>query len=202
MRAVRSHLRVDALTPTLPDLLREGLDVLFVGINPSLFSVAVGHYFARPTNRFWPCFSRSRLSRKVRQALDLEKLEPAHDHVLLDHGFGFTDLVKRATAKAAELSAQEMAAGVTDLLAKIGRFTPRIACFHGVTAYRPFHDATIANNSVKATLPLGLQSPQLGRTRLFVVPNPSPANAHFTPEDQTRWYDQLAMCLAEAAIDG
>lgn len=199
MRTARSHFRAKAPVPTLPDLLRNGLDVMFVGINPSLFSAAAGHYFARPTNRFWPCFSRSRLSRKARQALGFEKLEPAHDHVLLDHGFGFTDLVKRATAKAADLSAQEMAAGVTDLLAKIERFTPRIACFHGVTAYRPFHDATVASNSVKAILPLGLQASQFGRTRLFVVPNPSPANAHFTSEDQTRWYDQLAARLAEAA---
>ncbi len=186
-----------ALTPlsTLPDLLRHDLDVIFVGINPSLFSAAQGHYFARRTNRFWPCLSRSTLSRDARAALGVEQLVPADDRRLLDHGFGFTDLVKRPTAKAAELAAAELATGVTDLLAKIERFAPRIVCIHGVTAYRPIHHVIVPET---AEPHLGLQVTRIGRTRVFVVPNPSPANAHFTPADQTRWYDRLAECLAEA----
>src|SRR6476659_7303320 len=75
---------------TLPNLLRDGLDVVFVGINPSLYSVAQGHYFARRTNRFWPCFSRSVLSETARRALGVARLEPQHDRALLEHGFGFT----------------------------------------------------------------------------------------------------------------
>ena len=88
--------------PTLPDLLRDGLDLVFVGINPSLYSVAQGHYFARRANRFWPCFSRSALSAAARRALGNEVLLPEHDRRLPAHGIGFTDVVKRATARADE----------------------------------------------------------------------------------------------------
>ncbi len=180
---------------TLPDLLRPALDVVFVGINPSLYSVAAGHYFARRTNRFWPAFSRSRLSEGARAALGLELLQPEHDRTLLDHGFGFTDAVKRASARADELSPEEFANAVPLLVRKIGRFRPRIACFHGVTSYRALArvlDPASANEA------LGLQPIRLGGTRLFVVPNPSPANAHFTPADQVAWYDRLAVLLRAA----
>jgi len=178
---------------TLTDLLAHGLDVIFIGINPSLFSVAHGHYFARRSNRFWPCFSRSTLSEAARQALGVERLEPAHDRALLDHGFGFTDLAKRASARASDLPPEEFAAGVAALVAKLERYRPRIACFHGLTAYRPFQKALAPAVDDPR---LGQQSLQIGVTRLFAVPNPSPANAHFTPADQTRWYDEVALCLA------
>jgi TDG/mug DNA glycosylase family protein len=180
---------------TLPDLLREGLEVVFVGINPSIFSAMHRHYFARRTNRFWPCFSRSTLSRAARQAIGLTRLEPMHDRVLLEHGFGFTDLAKRPTAKASDLTLAELASGVALLVEKLDRHKPRIACFQGVTAYRPVHRRLTSST---ANPGLGLQLVRIGRTRLFVVPNPSPANAHFTPADQTFWYDQLGRCLAKA----
>ena len=109
----------------LPDLLSDGLDVVFVGINPSVFSAAQGHYFARRTNRFWPCFSRSRLSQRAREAMGLALLEPAHDRRLLDYGFGFTDAVKRATARAADLTLAELASGVPLLTAKNSSVTSR-----------------------------------------------------------------------------
>ncbi len=180
--------------PTLPDLLAPGLDIVFIGINPSLFSAAQGHYFARSGNRFWPSFSRSVLSLGARRGLAVASLEPAHDRSLLSYGFGFTDLAKRPSARAAEIPQDEFAAGVAQLKAKIVRAAPRIACFHGLTAYRPFQRALppVAGEPV-----LGLQPLPIGKTRLFVVPNPSAANAHFTPADQTRWYDRLAECLAE-----
>lgn len=179
---------------TLPDLLRPGLEVVFIGINPSLFSARHGHYFARRTNRFWPCFSRSALSQAARTAMGLTQLEPIHDRALIEHGFGFTDLVKRPTARASELEASELAAGAEQLKAKIERFEPRIACFHGITAYRQFHRALAG---ASANLALGLQALRIGRSALFLLPNPSPANAHFTPAEQTRWYDKLASCLAD-----
>ncbi len=186
----------DACSVTLPDLIRDGLDILFVGINPSLYSVRHGHYFARRANRFWPCFSRSRLSLAARQALGVTRLEPAHDRALLDHGFGFTDAVKRPTARAAELSPAELAAGVAELIAKLERHAPRIACFHGITAYRQFHRALAGPGDAPE---LGAQRPRIGLTRLYAIPNPSPANAHVTPEEQTRWYDRLAARLDEIA---
>lgn len=182
------------MTETLPDLLAHELDVVLVGINPSLFSVAQGHYFARRTNRFWPAFSRSTLSHAVRQALGVERLEPVHDRALLQYGFGFTDLAKRASARASDLPPEEFAAGVAALAMKLERYRPRIACFHGLTAYRPVHRALAPGASEPS---LGMQALQIGTTRLFAVPNPSPANAHFTPADQTRWYDELAASLAE-----
>jgi len=180
--------------PTLPDLLREGLDIVFVGINPSIFSAQRGHYFARKTNRFWPCFSHSTLSRRARQALSAEQLGPEHDAALLDHGIGFTDLVKRPTAKASDLAPSELAAGVRHLVAKVERFRPRIACFHGITGYRPAHRLLTAT----ATEPsLGPQDLRVGPARVYLVPNPSGANARFTPQDQIMWYDRLAECLRE-----
>src|SRR5260370_41993014 len=86
--------------PTLPDLLRSGLDLVFVGINPGLYSARQGHYFARRTNRFWPALSRSILSAAARRALDVVTLVPEHDAALLDHRFGFTHVLKRPTRNA------------------------------------------------------------------------------------------------------
>ncbi len=174
---------------TLPDLLRSGLDVVFVGINPSLYSAAQGHYFARRSNRFWPCFSRSVLSEAARRALGVARLEPQHDRALLNHGFGFTDVVKRASARASELSLSELAAGVIHLTVKLEHHRPSIACFHGITGYRH----VISALDPDAALPgLGVQHLRIGGTRCFLVPSPSGANAHFTPADQTGWYDRLA----------
>jgi TDG/mug DNA glycosylase family protein len=180
---------------SLPDLLRDNLDILFVGINPSVYSAEKGHYFARKTNRFWPCFSRSKLSLAVRKALGVEWLEPEHDRILPEHGFGFTDAVKRPTPRASDLTRAEFSAGVAALAGKIEHFAPRIACFHGVTSYREVHRAWTGTRTDPA---LGLQALVIGRTRLFVVPNPSAANARFTPDDQVAWYDRLAVCLATA----
>lgn len=177
---------------TLPDLLREDLDIVFVGINPSVYSVETGHYFARKTNRFWPAFSRSVLSMPIRLALGVRDLEPTHDSILPAFGIGFTDAVKRPTAQASELSAAEFAQGVQDLTVKLKIFQPRIACFHGMMGYRPFLKH-LDPGAQKAEL--GEQHIALGQTRLFVIPNPSPANAHATPAVQTEWYDRLAAAL-------
>jgi double-stranded uracil-DNA glycosylase len=180
---------------TLPDLLRDELDIVFVGINPSLYSVAQGHYFARRANRFWPCFSRSVLSETARRALGVSALLPEHDLLLPAHGIGFTDVAKRATARADGLEPAELADGARLLIARIARFQPRIACFHGVTGYRPVQQA-LAVPGAKASL--GLQAPRIGATRLFLVPNPSGLNAHYTRAEQTEWYDRLALALGDA----
>ncbi len=191
MASISSRAR-DAAAFTLPDLVRTDLDVIFVGINPSSFSVAEGHYFARKTNRFWPAFSRSVLSLEAREALGVARLEPAHDRALLDHGFGFTDAVKRASPRATDILPAELAAAVEGLVAKLEQYRPRIACFHGIMAYRHVHRALTRTRTDPV---LGAQPLRLGSTRLFLVPNPSPANAHFTPADQAEWYDRLASAL-------
>jgi TDG/mug DNA glycosylase family protein len=182
---------------TLPDLLSDGLDIVFVGINPGLYSAAQGHYFARRTNRFWPAFSRSMLSRKARLGLGLSELGPEHDAALLAYGFGFTDVVKRPTGNAAQLAPGELAAAAPLLLAKLAAHRPLVACFHGLTGYRPFARAVFADDG--GALSLGAQPRLIGETRIFVVPNPSPANAHFTPADQAGWYDRLARFLTDIA---
>jgi len=176
-------------TETLPDLLVEALDVAFVGINPSLYSAERGHYFARRSNKFWPCISRSVLTLAVRQALGVDRLEPEHDGLLPGYGIGFTDLVKRPSARASDLTPRELAAGVDGLLAKLRRFRPGIVCFHGVTAYRSV-ERVLGDGA--AEIRLGLQDVRLGESRVFVIPNPSGANAHCSREEQTAWYDTLA----------
>jgi TDG/mug DNA glycosylase family protein len=179
---------------TLPDYLRLGLDLVFVGINPGLYSVQRGHYFARSTSRFWPAFSASKLSERVRRAIGTDTLRPERDAELPCFGIGFTDVVKRASANAADLRARDFAQWVPRLLEKLQRYQPRVACFHGLTAYRPF--LKFALRSADPVTMLGRQRETVGATRLYVVPNPSPANAHFTLTDQTAWYDRLADFLA------
>jgi TDG/mug DNA glycosylase family protein len=176
---------------TLPDLLREKLDLVFVGINPSEYSARIGHYFARPGNRFWPCFSSSRLSLQARQGLGVARLLPTHDRYLLDYGIGFTDVAKRPTPNITGLERKELIEGARLLRERLDRYRPRVACFHGMMGYRPFCRAMELPFS-KVDLKLGLQPAPFGHVCLFVVPNPSAANAHFTPAQQTAWYDRLA----------
>ena len=179
---------------TLPDHLRPGLDIVFIGINPGLYSVRRGHYFARSTSRFWPAFSRSKLSAQMRRELKVDHLLPEHDSQLPAFRIGLTDVVKRPSANASELTPADFATWIPVLLRKLRRYKPRVACFHGLTAYRPFHAFAFES----ATRPiLGAQPEQIGSTRLFVVPNPSPANAHFTLADQTAWYDRLTDFIQE-----
>lgn len=181
---------------TLPDYLRSGLDLVFVGINPGLYSAARGHYFARKTSRFWPAFSASKLSAKMRRGLDVAVLTPEHDSLLTRFGIGITDVVKRPSANAGELDPAEFAFWAPKLLRKIRRYVPKVACFHGLTAFRPFLKLALKSDRVPT---LGAQAETIGATRLFVVPNPSPANAHFTLADQTGWYDRLAELLSRSA---
>jgi TDG/mug DNA glycosylase family protein len=180
---------------TLPDYLAPGLDLVFVGINPGSYSVARGRYFARTTNRFWPALSRSRLSAPIRRALSVERLGPEHGAALLGFGIGFTDVVKRPSANASTLTPRDFAEWAPRLAARLRRLAPRVACFHGITAYAPFAQIVLG---MDARPGLGLQPATIGATRLFMVPNPSPANAHFTVDDQAEWYDRLAAVVGRA----
>jgi double-stranded uracil-DNA glycosylase len=117
-------------------------------------------------------------------------LTPAHDAALLGFGIGFTDVVKRPSANAADLARRDFAAGAPQLGVRLRRYRPRVACFHGLTAYRPF--VRFALRRADLVPRLGPQTETIGSTRLYVVPNPSPANAHFTVADQAGWYDRLS----------
>lgn len=176
--------------PTLPDLLRPGMDLVFVGINPSVYSVERGHYFARRTSRFWPAFSRSRLSEAARKALGIDTLGPEQDQELLRFGIGFTDVVKIPSRNASQIDAAAFEEWTPRLLERLEHVQPRLACFHGVTGYRPFLRYVLGTR--REPIELGPQPETIGPTHLYVVPNPSPANAHFTPADQAAWYDRVA----------
>lgn len=176
--------------PTLPDLLAPGLRLVFVGINPAIYAVQRGHYFARKTNRFWPGFTRSRLSAPARAGLDREILVPEDDAGLVRFGFGFTDVVKRPSNNVAALIPADFAEWTPRLLTRLTRYAPDVVCFHGVMGYRPFLSYGLSQK--RENVELGPQPERLGPTRVFVVPNPSPANAHFRLEDQITWYDRLA----------
>lgn len=181
---------VDYPFPTLPDLLSPGMDLVFVGINPSIYSVERGHYFARRTNRFWPAFSRSRLSAPVRRGLGVDVLGPEQDREMPRFGIGFTDVVKLPTGNVSQLPPKAFEEWAPRLRERLAPIQPRVAVFHGVMGYRPFLRFGLGIRRSPAEL--GPQPEMIGTTRLFVVPNPSPANAHFTVQDQTVWYDRVA----------
>jgi TDG/mug DNA glycosylase family protein len=166
---------------SLPDLLAPGLAVVFVGINPSRYSEAQGHYFARRSNRFWPAFSRSRLSLPARQGLGLERLLAEHDGLLPRFGFGFTDVVKRATDSAAEVAPEEFAAGAPVLIEKLEAMPPRVVCFNGLAAAR----AVLGTGTA-----LGFQPTRLAGARVFAAPSPSGRNP--LSNRLAEWYDRLA----------
>lgn len=173
-RPTREEL--DAATGrTMPDLIGPGLRVLFCGINPSLYSVVVGHHFARPGNRFWPTMHLSGFTPR--------QLLPSEQGALLGFGLGITNVVDRATATADQLDDSELTEGAKSLEAKVRRRRPRFLAVLGVGAYRTAFARPKAQ--------LGLQPETLGATRLWVLPNPSGLNAHYQLADLARLFAQL-----------
>ena len=150
---------------TIPDVLADGLRVVFAGINPGLYSAATGHHFARPGNRFWPALHRSGFTPR--------QFRPDEQDQLLALGLGITNVAPRATARAAELSPAELREGALVLQDKMARFRPQWLAVLGVTVYRTAfgHPGAI----------VGPQAASLGPTRVWVLPNPSGLNAHWTP---------------------
>lgn len=148
---------------TLPDYLREGLDIVFVGLNPGLYSVQVGHYFAHHQNRFWPALSAS--------GLVPEPVGPEDDVRLLQWGIGLTDVVKRPTRGIHELTPAEFRRGANALRDKMVRYAPRIVCFVGLTGYRVCCG--------KGSGP-GPQAGRFAGAQVFVMPSTSPRNARYS----------------------
>lgn len=169
---------------TLPDYLRPGLDIISIGLNPSLPSVRAGFYFANPRNRFWRALNAS--------GLVTQPLTPgvaAMDRLLGEHGIGFTDVVKRPTAGGNELRAADYRSWAPQLHAKLLDYQPRIAWFHGKQAYGNFLKYGM---EIKPAMEWGAQSLCIGSSRVFVTPNPSPANAAWSLDDLVDWYRRLA----------
>ena len=170
---------------TVPDLIGPGLRVLFVGINPSLYSGAVGHHFARPGNRFWPVLHQAGFTPR--------QLSPFEERELLELGVGVTNIVERATASADELSPSELREGAEQLANKVQRFGPAYVAVVGVSAYRTGFGQPKAS--------LGLQPELLGGARVWVLPNPSGLQAHYQLPELVRLYGELRQAaFAGAAL--
>jgi TDG/mug DNA glycosylase family protein len=147
----------------LTDVIAPRLRVLFVGINPGLYSGATGHHFARPGNRFWPALHLAGFT-KV-------QLHPSAQAQLLDQGYGITNLVNRATATAEELDPSEFVAGRRRLAAKVRKYRPELVAFLGVGAY-------CLGFGLKTTS-IGNQRESFEDARVWVLPNPSGLNANY-----------------------
>lgn len=152
---------------TVPDLVAPGLDVLLCGINPGLMSAAIGHHFGNPANRLWPVLHLAGFTPR--------RLDPMESHELLSYGVGVTNLVARATARADELTAAEIKAGVRPLTSLVETYRPGYVAFLGLTSYRTAFgrkDATV-----------GGQAETLAGARVWLLPNTSGLNAHYQLAD-------------------
>jgi TDG/mug DNA glycosylase family protein len=169
-----------ATAKKLPDLIAPGLAVLFCGINPGLYSAAVGHHFARPGNRFWPTLYAAGFTPRLFTGFD--------DRAMLGLGFGLTNIVARTSAAASELTADELRAGAKLLRRKLARYRPQILAVVGFGAFR------IAFDRPKATG--GLQPAPIGTTPVWLLPNPSGLNANHPPAELVRRFGELRAFLA------
>ncbi|HEX5567449.1 MAG TPA: G/U mismatch-specific DNA glycosylase [Streptomyces sp.] len=160
---------------TIPPVIAHGLRVLFCGINPGLYSAWTRHHFARPGNRFWLALHRSGFTPRL--------LRPDEQAQLLDIGLGITNVAARATAAAAELTPDELRDGGKRLEQDVITYAPRYLAVLGVTAFRTAFDEPKAS--------LGPQERRLGPARVWVLPNPSGLNAHYTPVQLAEKFAEL-----------
>ncbi len=166
----------------MPDVVADGLRVLFCGINPGLLTAHTGHHFARPGNRFWPALHASGFTPR--------QLAPAEQEELLGYGLGITNVAPRATAKADELSDEELREGGRVLVAKVRRYRPRWLAVAGITAYRTAFGERTAR--------IGPQERVIGGTRIWALPNPSGLNAHWTPRTMAEEFARLRAAADQA----
>lgn len=156
-------------------MVAPGLRVLFCGINPGLYSAATGRHFARPGNRFWPALYASGFTSRL--------LSPFEQELLLDLGLGITNVAARSTARADELTTEELISGGKILAAKLEILRPRWLAVVGVTAYRTAFGAPRAG--------VGRQDTTIGGSAVWVLPNPSGLNAHWTAPQLADAFGQL-----------
>ena len=164
-----------AAANTVPDVIAPGLRVLFCGINPGLYTAYSGHHFAGPGNRFWPTLHAAGFTPR--------RLDASEEHELLEHGYGVTNLVARATATAAELSSRELAEGARILEEKVRLYSPRCLAVLGIGAYR--------TGFGRPGTRLGRQQERIGDATVWVLPNPSGLNASYRPEDFARLFREM-----------
>jgi TDG/mug DNA glycosylase family protein len=175
---------------TVPDLVGPGLKLLFVGINPGLWTAATSTHFAHPGNRFYPALRLAGvIERDIDRGVGMSDADRAH---LIARGIGITNVVARATARASELSVAELRAGGERLRTFVREHAPRVVALAGVTAYRA------AFGHAKARL--GRQPGAFEGAELWIVPNPSGLNAHETIASLAAAYLEPAM--AAGVVDG
>lgn len=155
--------------------------MLFVGINPSLWSGATGWHFGRPGNRFWPALHRSGFTPRL--------LHPAEGGQLLSYGLGITNLAARATARADELSDEELVSGGLRLNRLVRKHSPSWVAVVGITAYRTAFDRPHAT--------IGRQDEAVAGARLWVLPNPSGLNAHYTLDSLAEEFARLRRAASD-----
>jgi TDG/mug DNA glycosylase family protein len=164
-----------AKNKTVRDIIAPGLKVLFCGINPGLYTAAIGHHFGRPGNRFWPALHSGGFTPRL--------LDPSEKEELLRYGYGITNMVARATARADELTDDELVAGAKVIRRKVKKYKPKFVAVVGISSYR------VAFDRPKAVM--GLQPETIGDTKIWVLPNPSGLNAHYQARDLTRIFGAL-----------
>jgi TDG/mug DNA glycosylase family protein len=168
----------------LPDYLRPGLKLILVGINPGLRSAEVGHHFAGPSNRFWRLLHDSGLTPR--------RLTYEEDARLLDLGIGLTNIAARPTRSSSDLGREDFNRGRHALAAKITRFRPTYVGFVGLTAYREFLGS-------RAHVHCGFQENLIDGAEVFVLPNPSGRNAHYTYREMLRSWRELGRSVRRDA---
>jgi TDG/mug DNA glycosylase family protein len=161
----------------IPDLAGKDLIVLFAGINPGLYTAAIGRHFGRPGNRFWPALHDGGFTPRL--------FSPFEEDLLLDLKFGITNIVRRATARADELTDDELRAGGLRLQAKVRRWRPTVVAFVGIHPYRVVSGIKDAR--------VGLQKRLFGGSHAWVLPNPSGINAHYQPAALAQLFGDLRL---------
>lgn len=162
----------------VPDLIARDVRLLFVGINPGLWTAATQTHFAHPGNRFYPALEKAGLiTRTIDRSIGFSANDRAH---LLQRGIGITNLVNRATVRADELTTDELRQGATRLTAFVDEWEPDVVAIAGITAYRTAFRRPKAKG--------GKQPEGIGDAELWVVPNPSGLNAHETIDSLAEKY--------------
>ena len=168
---------------TLPDYIDYHLKVLSVGLNPSIPSVVQGYYFANPRNRFWRAFNQSNILEH-----SITPDSNVHDLLLNQFGIGFTDVVKRPSKMANQLKSEDYRQDAPLLREKIEVYTPELVWFHGKLAINNFMNYAYG---VKNNWQWGLNKVPQIKSKVFVSPNPSPANAAYSLQSLIEYYNKL-----------
>ncbi len=165
----------------VPDLIARNLIVLFAGINPGLYTAAIGRHFGRPGNRFWPALHGGGFTPRL--------FSPFEGASLLEAGYGITNIVARATARADELTDDELRTGGRLLQARVKRWRPTVVAFVGIGPYRIVSGIKDAR--------VGLQKDLFGGSHAWVLPNPSGLNAHYQPAALAQLFGELRLWAIE-----